>query len=368
MDNKHLLLLIIFLLFNLIKNNSIIRIPSEEGRFENISTKNGFINYEFKHEQQQNYYWRFPIIFTIYRLEGIRNISLYNFTEFKYIFDIEFYGKNNDSFKLTIQSYKDDIYNNAICKILYKTHYIDKNIYALGILNKRKYKFFGGIPKNIIKVKKLDKFTFNKNDKVSQMKIDYINGTSDIFNLEGEKRLVSIKEDLGLFICIPLTYRLTLMKQYKDSIYREDLFKSYDYYGLDEKQQRIFPNISFKIGNNTITLNRDNSIFKSKKDGQYYLRIDQYPCDKFIFGKKFLDLFDFKAFDLASCEVNLYIGKKKNNIIKKIQNNKILNLSFNSNLYIVIVLLTFSIFIGIALLKNYHKNKKIKNYNNYYKI
>ena len=57
--------------------------------------------------------------------------------------------------------------------------------------------------------------------------------------------------------------------------------------------------------------------------------------------------------------------KEDNNVTKK----ELLNSSINSNYYIVILLLYFIVFrMSITLVKNFHKNKKIKYYNEYYNI
>ena len=48
MKIKYFISIIFFIAINSTKSNSIIRIPNYEGRYENISTKNGFINYEFR--------------------------------------------------------------------------------------------------------------------------------------------------------------------------------------------------------------------------------------------------------------------------------------------------------------------------------
>ena len=138
MKIKSLLSIIFFIAINSTKNNSIIRIPNLQGRYENISTKIGFINYEFKVFTTEAIKW--PVSSAIYRLEGIKNLNVLNLTEDNNCY-IKIYGKNQDSIQLEFHFFSQDIFNDKICKILYKTKYIDKMIYSYGIINQRNYKY-----------------------------------------------------------------------------------------------------------------------------------------------------------------------------------------------------------------------------------
>ena len=67
------------------------------------------------------------------------------------------------------------------------------------------------------------------------------------------------------------------------------------------------------------------------------------------------------------------MSQKKKIITEKEVNNEnkkeVLNSNIIYNYYIVIILLSFIAFImSITLVKNYHKNKKIQYYNEYYNI
>jgi hypothetical protein len=199
-----LLSILFFIAINSKKNNSIITIPNLEGRYENISTKLGFINYEFRVITEEVIKW--PLSFCFYRLEGIKNLDLLNLTEFKNC-NTKIHCKNKDSIQLDFLFSSQDIYNNLICKILYKTKYIDKMIYSYGIINNRNYKYFGGIPENIIKAKKLKKFTFNKDDRVSKIIIRspedpyteiYANEIIDTLNGEGSS--IEIIDDVNFMV------------------------------------------------------------------------------------------------------------------------------------------------------------------------
>ena len=261
MKIEYLLSIIIFIGINSNEINSIIRIPNFQGRFQNISTKNGLINYEFRIKYKEYEYSRFALSTTIYRLEGIKNLNLLNLTEFKH-YDIKIYGKNNDSIQINFFLEDRDRYNDLICEILYKTKYIDKMIYSYGILNHRYYKYFGGTPKNAIKVKKLNKFIFSREDRVSKIIIRspedsyidiYRNEIIDI--LYGEGRSIKITDNFDYMVCIPYSHA-NLLNVYKIGEYQEKIFKRYLYYKLDKRQQKFFESISFIIGNKNITLNR----------------------------------------------------------------------------------------------------------------
>jgi len=379
MKIKYFISIIFFIAINSTKSNSIIRIPKFEGRYENISTKNGFINYEFRVITKEVIRW--PVSSILYWLEGIKNLNLLNLEEFKK-FNLIMYGKNNDSLQLQYSSSK-DIYNDIICKILYKTKYIDKLIYSYGILNHKNYKYFGGTPENIIKAKNLKKFTFNKDDRVSKIIIKSpedsfteIFGNEIIDTLNGEQRSIEIKDDVNFMVCIPNRHS-KLLKVYKLGEYREDIVNRYLYYQLDKRQQKFFESISFMIGNKNITLSRDKILLQSKRtrddyDYDYFLAISIIGCNNFIFGEKFIKLFEFSEFNLETKEVSLFMSQKKKIITKKDNNEnkkEVVNSNIIYNYYIIILLLSLIAFMmSITLVKNYYKNKKIQYYNEYYNI
>lgn len=360
MNIKYLLLSLYFLYVNSIIDKSIIKIPYIEGRFENISTKNGLINYENKYETV-DISWRYPLFLLIYRLEGIKNLNLINITEYKSDCDVKIYGKNNDSIEFIYYWKNENKYtNDVICKLLYKTQYINKNIYAIGNLNNKLYKFYGGLPEDIIKEKQLNKYSFNKNDKVSEVIVGFSNGGNNIYKVN---KLVEISTSEFLAVCIP--NEPSIFKDYEKIKYLDVIHASF-IYKLSDKQQRDFANIFFKIGNKTINLDKDKLLFNTS-DG-YYLYIN-YNCQNFVFGKKFLNLIDFKEFDLETGELNLYVDKRKDIIKEDIENKKVLLNSGFNKIYLIIIFFSFIIFLmSITVVKNYHKKKKIEYYNNYYNI
>ena len=60
-----------------------------------------------------------------------------------------------------------DSNNNKLCELFYTAKYINKKIFA----HKNPFKYFGGIPNNI--KNNLNKFTFYKNDSVSEIEINF---------------------------------------------------------------------------------------------------------------------------------------------------------------------------------------------------
>jgi len=376
MKIKYFISIIFFIAINSTKSNSIIRIPNYEGRYENISTKNGFINYEFRVITEELIKW--PVSSILYRLEGIKNLDLLNLEEFMKS-DLTIYAENNDS--LLLQSLaSNDKFNNVICKILYKAKYIEKLIYSYGILNHKNYKYFGGTPENILKAKNLKKFIFNKDDNVSKIIIKSfedsfteIFGNEIIDTLNGEESSIEIKDDVNFMVCIPNRHS-KLLKIYKKGEYHY-ISNPYTYYQLDKKQQKFFESISFMIGNKNITLSRDKILLQSqrtKDDYDYFLAISNSDCNNFIFGKKFIKLFEFSEFNMETQEVSLFMSQKEKIITEKDNNEnkkEVVNSNFIYNYYIIILLLSFIAFMmSITLVKNYYKNKKIKYYNDYYKI
>ena len=126
------------------------------------------------------------------------------------------------------------------------------------------------------------------------------------------------------------------------------------------------------IGNKNITINRDQVLLHTEGSDDYFLEISD-SCWKITFGKKFIKLFELSEFNMKTKEVSLFMNKKNKTIAETEINNEIrkevLNSNINSNYYIIILLLSFIVFmISITLVKNYHKNKKVLYYNEYYNI
>ena len=155
MITKFLLLIIIISYIKSEEDNFIISIQFKEGRFENIPTKRGLINFETR-DYYEEYFIKSIYRGTIFIFEGMKNLSLFNFSEYEEfrirdeknvpeiakLFNLrenvnlpyEIYGENKDSLKLDV-SMREDCYSPLICKLFYKTNYIDKYIYSIGKIN-----------------------------------------------------------------------------------------------------------------------------------------------------------------------------------------------------------------------------------------
>ena len=364
---KLILLLLLYFIYSY-EENSIIKIPNSKGRFENIPTKYGLINYEFIYESLPTFRW--PLPFIQYNLEGINNLSLFQLPEDKLYEQYKVYGEKNNSIQIFSQWRENDIFNPLICEIFYKTKYIDKMIYSIGYYeNYRPYKFFGGTPNKIIK--NLQKFTFNNNtDIISKIEIKFDNGKNFTINIEEKNKRFQFDEEYGNMIGLPYNifniFYNKIFKDYKEEEIFGGFYVRYHVYKLNEEQIKAFPNITFTIGNKILNLNRKNAI--STKNN--YLFIHKYSYyyneDEFHFGQKFFELFNITEFDLHSGDTNLYLEKNKDYIIEKEDNKKnIKNSDFD-----IIVIIFFMILISmiITVFKNYYKNKKIEYYNQYYEI
>ena len=389
MITKFLLLIIIISYIKSEEDNFIISIQFKEGRFENIPTKRGLINFETR-DYYEEYFIKSIYRGTIFIFEGMKNLSLFNFSEYEEfrirdeknvpeiakLFNLrenvnlpyEIYGENKDSLKLDV-SMREDCYSPLICKLFYKTNYIDKYIYSIGKINNKLYRFFGGTPQNI--TKNLNKFTFSKEDKVSEIKIEFNNMTK-IYNFKEKELPLKISDDKSNLFFWPFFNSFLDEYEKVDQLFGPRIFQ------LNEEQKNLFPNISFQIGNKTIILNKDNALldylfFPNKDDvspKEYYLHVSHSYENAIIFGKKFLDLFDFSEFNLENGEVNLYFNKSNNIIVENYEKkNMSLNLTFYNNCYLIVVLLFFIIFLlNVFIFRNRNKKKKIKYYNNYFKI
>ena len=172
-------LILFLLLFSIytIEENSIIKIPNKEGRFENIQTRKGPINYEFGINWGEEFQVSFPYI--EYKLEGIKEIN------------------NKGIYQIMIEDLKADSGNKRICEMFYEYNYIDKLIYSID----QKYKYFGGLPKYL---DKLEKFNFNdKNENITEINIELNNGTKFTKRvnykyrfLESEPGLINVPDEI----------------------------------------------------------------------------------------------------------------------------------------------------------------------------
>ena len=362
-----IILLIIFSLSKCFNEDSIIRIPNKQGLFYNITTKYGNITYEFHNSKivlvtSNLYEHNTPYI--LYKLGNMKNLDLLKLPKNT---DLKRFTKNNNNLELSFEYQERDRYNPLICEIFYKTKYIDKMIYSIGKdENGMPYKFFGGTPQNI--TKNSYKYTFNnKANKIIGIDIEFNNKTKYNIDLKNKNELFEIKEDFYSMICLPeniLTkFTELFLKDYKVYDYQYEVFRSYYIYKLTDEQKKLFPTILFKIENLNFTLNNKNIIFNHADDSKEgnYLFINKVPCNNFIFGLKFLELFDISEFNLESGEINLYLNKGNNALAGK--GNNIDNYSI-----IIIVLSFFGISMIIILVRIYNKNKKMEYYNYFYDI
>ena len=160
------LLLLLYFIYSY-EDYSIIKIPNEKGKFYNISTKYGLINYEFSYDCIEIIKWPLPSVQI--NLEGIKDLSLFKLPKNGYIGQYGLYGEKNNSIWIKYSWKEVDIFNPLLCELFYKAKYIDKMIYSIGYIEKnRPYKFFGGTPGNI--TKNLKKITFNhKTENISKI-------------------------------------------------------------------------------------------------------------------------------------------------------------------------------------------------------
>ena len=369
---KPITIVLLFFLFFISKEEEcIIRIPNKPGTFYNITTKYGYINYHFLNSKlvlvtQKLFEDYTPYIF--YKLENMKNLNLLKLPKNT---DLHRFVINNNNLELSFEYQERDRHNKFICEIFYKTRYINNMIYSIGKdENNQKYKFFGGTPKNI--TNKLKKYTFiNKKEKISEIQIEFKNQTNFnfIIDLNKEDALLELKEDFYSMICLP-EYILNKLKnlflnEYRVYEYKYEVFRSYYIYNLTQEQKNSFPTIKFKIGNRIFRLNKKNGFNNTAGDSVKgnYLFINKESCKNFIFGLRFLELFDISEFNLDSDTINLYEGKNSNNFIEFGERE-------NKNNYQVIIILFYFLFISIIiiLIRIYHKNKNLEYYYLYYDL
>ena len=168
-------------------------------------------------------------------------------------------------------------------------------------------------------------------------------------------------------ICLPFNafyiFENLIFKNYQHNKNDELDFFKLDIYQLNEEQNNLFPNISFKIENKILKITK--SFFFMTIIKKYHL-FNKHNCNNFIFGNEFFNLFDFKEINLETGEINLYYGKNSNLIITNYKENKI---SITISQFNIMILFSFIItFVIIFIFKKYHKNKKIEYFKDYFKI
>ena len=377
MDILSISFLIIIFNINFSKANNIIQIPTGEGSFTNISTKYGYINYEF-YKSYIPVRWPVPLI--MYKLEGIKNLSLLNnFIDLQLGDTFEIFGLNKDKLKMAFEGHEFDDLNDYLCQIFYKTHYIDKMIYSIGNNEKNEfYKFYGGMPENL--TNNLNKFTFsNENKKLSEINFELNNGTKLTLNINRDI-LFQIDDHMNSFFCLPYnifhTFEKLLVKDAEEYDYIPDnaIYSRTKIYRLNETQKNLFPkSISFKIGNKNIILKKNQMISlddfnKNLSLFLLFINYDSCASGKIIFGNKFLKLFNFYEEDLELGEYNLYLNKNSEDIIEE-EGRKNIIINSDSKIQINIIIFIFIVCtITLVLFRQYHRNKAIESYNYYFEI
>ena len=372
---------LIFVLLILIQcnndNDGIIKIEMNKNRQEQIiPTNNGDIIYKFFIREKDAIGGPSAYEYSgYYELKNMKNLNLLFYNPETRNLDIS--GDNKDIVTIGFDSVifaELDSNNNKLCELFYTAKYINKKIFAF----KNPFKYFGGIPNNI--KNNLNKFTFYKNDSVSEIEINFDknknNNNININLIDNNK--IEFRSDTHL-ICLShdifSKFENILFNKYKKNEYIYDInYKRYSLFDLTYEQKKLFPDIKFKIRNMIITLNKKDLIYEDsaiyikgdtrEEDIHNYLFIKNTPCDNFIFGLKYLEKFDIREYDLEKNEFNLYLNKNKNLIINEEQIN--LKINSYSNSIIPFIILLFIIFGTISLIHK-QKNKNFE-YNNDYII
>jgi len=378
---------VLYILFHLINcqdkyNDGIIRIPLNNLTEQNIPTKYGIINYHYYISQEEGKI--LPYLINEYFIKNIKNLHLYN-QKTTYIYIL---GKNKDIAKLSFDTDiagELDEQNIILCELFYQTKYIDKKILSIGKNEQEEFfKFYGGTPLNLIT--NLNKYTFNINDNtISEVEFYFEwkkrNNRYNIrFNSSNNSNKIIFKDDSHL-ICLSheifSEFQNLLFYKYIKCEYRYDYdYNKYQLFDLSDINTNFFPEIKFKIGNKTITFNKNNLIHQDRKTivkgvnnikekSHNYLFIKNTPCNKNIFGLKFLEEFNMREYDIDKKELNLYLSKDKN-LIRE-ENDALLQLNSITNIFFIILL--FLVLITIIMLNfNYSKNKHNIYFNNYIEI
>ena len=366
MNLKFILFLSLFFYFNS-NDNLIIPFPEKNFIFCHIKCKDDYLNY--KRVIQINRIMKYDFEVEVYYIESSKNLYSIHIEEFK----STFYNNPLNNFrvefghKLILQVYNKKEGRDLFGQILYKQNIINNTNY---IIEKNKhgeeYIFYGGSPTNLFR--NLNYFSFKGNeDFISQIKIEFNNGTNNIIDMSEKKLNVQFDEN-EYIVCFPseIFYLLknSILKKYDDEYNRKSYLnkgennKYYNIskfnintYNLSRELKNIFPNFSITIGNKIFKLNKYNA-FRNINENYTNLLIRNTSCyDEFHLGKYFFELFDYSEFNTRSGEVNLYLNKNKTFMIEK-------NLVLTSNLDIFVLffcLIITSIFSINLIKKNYKK-------------
>ena len=374
---KNLIIFFLFLLITTYNEDEILRIPLITHSEVCFNSKYGPIFYYFD-RYDLDYIGFFNPSYIDYKFDNIKNLEL---------LDSNFSNKINidpekNIAKITFEDILErDMHNKNICELFYQTKYINKKIFSLGKnLENEAYKYFGGTPKEIIE--HTNKYTFNlNNNTISEIKIIFNNKNKDVIKIKPTRNNKVEFIDESYLICLTPEildeFKKLFLNKYEQYTYTESNYEikcrfKYKVYKLISDQIKTIPEIKFKIGNITISLNKDDLVYKIYEgEGLSFkilelLFIQNTPCDNITFGFKFLEKFLLREYDLENNEFNLYLDKNKNLLSKENKTNLKFNSYSDTSLTFVILLFMVSSTIFIYFI-NY---KKFKNneYLNYCEI
>ena len=353
----------LFLLIQSYNDDGIIRIPLITHSEVCFSSKYGPVFYSIDKDESDDI--GCPCNrYLLYKFDKIKNLELLH---------------SNLSRKINIETKKEiasfcangikqrDGHNNIICELFYQTKYIDKKIFSIGKnLENEPFKYFGGTPKEIIK--HTNKFTFDMNNStVSKIEIIFKDKNKDVLRINPTKSNKVEFIDNPYLICLTPEvleeFKKLFLNQYEKYKFTEYDSEScpytYNIYKMKLKQMKTIPEIKFRIGNITISLNKE-KLFRN------LLYIQNTPCANFVFGLNFLEKFQIREYDLENNEINLYLDKNKNFLT--IENETNLQLNSYSYTFLTFIILLFMISATILIyFINYPKFKNFK-YLNYCEI
>ena len=355
---KNYIIFGLFLLIQSYNDDGIIRIPLITHSEVCFSSKYGPIVYSI------NYYDSVDIgaprtYFVDYKFDNIKNLELLH-SNLSKIIQIETKKERASSTLDPIK--KRGEHNNIICELFYQIKYIDKKIFSIGKnLENEPFQYFGGTPKEIIK--HTNKFTFPlNNNTVSKIEIIFKDKNKDVLRINPTKNnKVEFIENPYLICLTPEILEefkklfLNQYEQYEFTEYDSDNCPhTYNIYKMKLKQMKTVPEMEFKIGNITISLNKEKLV-------RNLLYIKNTPCGNFIFGSIFLEKFQIREYDLENNEFNLYLDKNKNFLTIENETNSQLN-SNNSNSYTFLTLIIFLFIISATILIYFIYYPKFKNF------
>ena len=373
---KNPIIFCLFLLITSYNEDEILRIPLIPHSKVCFRSKLGPIFYYFDTYESGIGFYNPTYIY--YKFDNLKNLDLLD-SNFSSQINIE---PENYKTKITFKDIRErDMHNKNICELFYQTKYINKKIFSFGKnLENKAYKYFGGTPKEIIE--HTNKYTFNMNNNtISEINIIFNNKNKDVIKIKPTRNNKVEFIDEHYLICLTPEildeFKKLFLNKYEQYAYTEfnrEIECRYDYeiYKLILDQIKTIPEIKFKIGNITISLNKDDLVYKIYKGEGYSFKIHELlfientPCDNIVFGLKFLEKFLLREYDLENNEFNLYLDKNKNLLSKENEINTKLNSDSHTSLTFGILLFMVSSTIFIYFI-NY---KKFKNnvYLNYCEI